>query len=248
MKKLIIYILLIFCNILAYAQKEYESLLEEGKVWTMEYNIVTPPEFGENIGYENIVLQDDTIINGIPYKKANGYWIGQKGSIVYQYEKDNDIEQNFPIMDFSLTFGDEFVMYYWDYGEKNTLELMELDKFKVIAVTDTILGLSTDKRLRHCIYMKSIKYNEVECWVEGIGSLTDGIIGRRRYWPGAFAQLLQCTRGEEILYSTISTIGIRTSLTGIQMRNKPFFDLQGRPIKDAPNHGIYVKDGRKVIK
>ena len=25
------------------------------------------------------------------------------------------------------------------------------------------------------------------------------------------------------------------------------FDLQGRPVKDAPKHGIYVKDGRKVI-
>ena len=26
------------------------------------------------------------------------------------------------------------------------------------------------------------------------------------------------------------------------------FDLQGRPVKDAPTHGIYVKDGRKVIR
>jgi len=26
------------------------------------------------------------------------------------------------------------------------------------------------------------------------------------------------------------------------------FDLQGRPVKDAPKHGIYVKDGRKVIR
>jgi hypothetical protein len=26
------------------------------------------------------------------------------------------------------------------------------------------------------------------------------------------------------------------------------FDLQGRPVKDTPTHGIYVKDGRKVIR
>ena len=36
-----------------------------------------------------------------------------------------------------------------------------------------------------------------------------------------------------------------TFLTGGTSR---FFDLQGRPVKDAPKHGIYVKDGRKVIR
>ena len=30
--------------------------------------------------------------------------------------------------------------------------------------------------------------------------------------------------------------------------NSQYFDLQGRPVKDAPKHGIYVKDGRKVIR
>ena len=36
-----------------------------------------------------------------------------------------------------------------------------------------------------------------------------------------------------------------TFLTGGTSR---FFDLLGRPVKDAPKHGIYVKDGRKVIR
>lgn len=34
----------------------------------------------------------------------------------------------------------------------------------------------------------------------------------------------------------------------LEPHTQQLFDLQGRPVKDAPKHGIYVKDGRKVIR
>lgn len=30
--------------------------------------------------------------------------------------------------------------------------------------------------------------------------------------------------------------------------NQKFFDLQGRPVQSTPKHGVYVKDGRKIVR
>ena len=87
MRKSVLLMLLAFCSMMAYAQKEYESLLEEGKVWKMEYKAVLPSEYGEHYSYENVVLQGDTVIDGIPFKSTGTYWIGQKDSVVYEYAK-----------------------------------------------------------------------------------------------------------------------------------------------------------------
>ena len=40
---------------------------------------------------------------------------------------------------------------------------------------------------------------------------------------------------------------VRGIINATTEKSSRLFDLQGRPVKDAPMHGIYVKDGRKVI-
>ena len=104
-----------------------------------------------------------------------------------------------------------------------------------------------DKRLRRCVYVNSFGKNILDCWVEGIGSLTYGILGDRIYWVGSSKRLLQCKKGDEVLYSADSVTSIQTPQKNEASKDY-LFDLQGRPIKGEAKRGIYVKDGRKVIK
>ena len=241
-------LLLSFGSIMMYAQREYESVLDERKVWKMEYKVAIPSELGEHYSYEYIVLQGDTVIDGIPFKSTGNYWIGQKDGIIYEYEKDYNLGQIFPIMDFTLNVGDELVIYEKDYDDEGgSFETWEAESFKVVAVSDTIIASSTDKRLRHCVYVEGSHGNRQDCWVEGIGSLTYGILGDRIYWVGSSKRLLQCTQADEVLYGT-------DSATSIQMLQKNdasrdiLFNLQGHAVKGTPKHGVYIKDGRKVIR
>jgi len=246
MKKSVLLMLLAFCSMMAYAQKEYESLLEEGKVWKMEYKAVLPSEYGEHYSYENVVLQGDTVIDGIPFRSTGSYWIGQKDGVVYEYAKNSNMGQKFPIMDFTLNVGDEFIIYEKDYDDEgDSVAIWETDRYIVIAVSDTILASSMDKRLRHCVYVNSIRRKILDCWVEGIGSLTYGILGDRIYWVGSSKRLLQCKQGDEVLYSVDIATSIQTPQIN-EVSSNIRFDLQGRPVKSTPKHGIYIKDGRKT--
>ena len=203
MRKYVLILLMSVCCIIVYAQKEYESVLEGGKVWKMEYKVSIPSDSGEQYRYENIVLQGDTIIDGIPFKSTGSYWIGQKDGVVYEYDKNSNLGQKFPIMDFTLNVGDELVIYEKDYDDEgDSVETWETERFKVVAVSDTIIASSTDKRLRHCVYVEGSYGNRQDCWVEGIGSLTYGILGDRIYWVGSSKRLFQCTQADEVLYVT----------------------------------------------
>ena len=120
-------------------------------------------------------------------------------------------------------------------------------KFKVVAVSDTIIANSTDKRPRHCVH---VQYNRIEatedCWIEGIGSLKYGIIGRREFYYDTWGWLVKCTDGEEVLYSSDSTVGIPKTLMHKSTDNAAY-DLQGRRLTTPPQRGVYVRDGRKVV-
>ena len=248
MRKSVLLMLLAFCSVMVYAQKIYESVLEGDKVWKMEYKAVLPSEYGEHYSYENVVLQGDTVIDGIPFRSTGSYWIGQKDGVIYEYAKNSNMGQKFPIMDFTLNVGDEFIIYEKDYDDEgDSVAIWETDRYKVVAVSDTILASSMDKRLRRCVYVNSFGKNILDCWVEGIGSLTYGILGDRIYWVGSSKRLLQCKQGDEVLYSVDIATSIQTPQIN-EVSSNIRFDLQGRPVKSTPKHGIYIKDGRKVIK
>ena len=230
-------------------QTTFESLLEEGKSWKMEYKCAFPPDYETQYDNKEFTLQGDTIINDMHFKKAQDFWIGQKDGVVYQYTVDDDYgKQCLPIMDFSLKVGDEFEVCLKD--NINILDERKLkpEKFKVIGVCDTIIASSTDKQLRRCVYVQSLQTRELDCWVEGIGSLNYGIIGRKKYQYDSFKRLLQCSQGTEKLYTSDITVNIKAPQVHEVPKTNLLFDLQGRPVKDAPKHGIYVKDGRKVIR
>ncbi len=245
----IVLLLSFFCSIMAYAQKEYDSFLKEGKVWKMEY---IPSSIGNDVsGFRYLKLYGDTTISDIPFKRvlikewnANEYepseWklshdlIGEKDCKIYSLT-DYSTKGPKVVMDFSLDRGDDFVIYN--------------ATFVANTVSDTILIHSDDKFPRRCISvsLKGMNDKYTDTWIEGVGSAKGGLMGIDcLYFMGSSPKLLRCEDNGVCIYFADETTGI--TVPQLPHINTSLFDLQGRPVKDASRHGIYVKDGRKVIR
>lgn len=135
MKKNLLLLFLSLVSICINAQKNFESLLQDGKVWKVEYSS-TPVETVERYAYEDIVLQGDTIIDGIPFKSDGYSWIGQKDGVVYNCVEYMNLGQPYPYMDFSLNVGNEFVIYEKEFDEEgDSMVTWVVDRFEAIAVS-----------------------------------------------------------------------------------------------------------------
>ena len=93
-----------------------------------------------------------------------------------------------------------------------------------------------------------------DTWIEGVGSVIYGLKGLYGLsLTGSTPKLLRCEDNGVCIFSADeqeknNQTTSMSSPKSIFQYNNTFFDLQGRPVKDAPKHGIYVKDGRKVIR
>ncbi len=253
---------LLALHLAAYAEGAEDMLSAEGRIWTMRYQaIVNPEEYGEVFTYTETRLSGDTIIGGITFKKeytrtkkygeeqygeweATALYLGQNGDKIYEYSVA--AKQTRLMMDFGLRVDD--IVRLTDYAYQQ--EVLTAD-FRVIAVSDTILPCQADKERRRCLYIQDTENPlNVDVWVEGIGSLTYGIIGNMfKYREGAKALLLQCCDRRGILYELdkqTSSVNDNDSKPSLPWA-KFIFDLQGRRQDAAPRKGICIQNGRKVV-
>ena len=187
-----------------------ESLVQKGKTWLMDYELVVSPEHGHPHEFVETMLKGDTIIKGIHYMKSYrrtsregeempGEWTAikhyytQDGGKVYRY--DGYMDYTFPIVDFSLKVGDVFTYTYPDIEEGY--------KLRVTAVSDTILEKASEPVRRKCLYLESVNNpKEKHVWVDGIGSMEYGILGIDFMNAGAFKHLMKCSVSDRVLYQS----------------------------------------------
>lgn len=215
MKRMLVMLMLVF-PMIASAQDEYDSFLDEGKVWTLcdyfyYYNSNDYTFYDHYYDWE-MKLSGDTIIDGIHFKqryerkwewgeekpeewKATGY-IGQEGGKTYLHSRG----QTMLDMDFTLKVGDTFQSN--DFGEVR----MTYPNLLVTEVSYMVPPFYMDKKPRKCIYLQSLTGVgfQTDVWVEGIGSLIFGILGTCNYRMttavGSPYRLSRFTRNEELLY------------------------------------------------
>lgn len=245
------------------AQNSALSLVEEGRTWRIASLRSAPSvsmDNGDNLykdlqgqwheGYPyEIALQGDTVMNDREYKslirvdKASFICgLRQDGDRVYAcYGGSTQEEIQF---DFSLKVGDVFC----------TL-MDEMDKM-VVGKVDTV---SVDGRLckRLLMYAGNNQMDEtsteniVDIWVEGIGCMNGPHFPFWWTMIGNKSLLIDCRQGERVLATTetftaelVSTISHpsfkESNLQGVK-------DLQGRVLKKAPQKGIYIRDGKKIL-
>lgn len=198
--------------------KEY-SLLSEDKVWTVK---IESHGFNDTyVSYMEYKLMDKTSIDGISYwqlftrHKQEGEdewseWEPEEFGGTTYIGEDNDGKvyyydtymKNFLLMDFSMQEGD---VYRFDD------DYYDVHPYVVTAVSDTILENSFDRKPRKCIYLSRIANGEIltedyhrDVWIEGIGSMKDGLMGMECFQLSGARQLMKCTEhGNIIYYNTV---------------------------------------------
>ena len=153
-RKLVILLLSVSCSIMAYAQKEYDSLLKEGKVWTMSYKATLNPEvYPDLYHYSKMMLHGDTLISEIPFKqiyekgltdnledesaewKATRQFVGEKDGRIFYLNGDYSVNP-IGVMDFSLNVSDVFD---GDKNEKQKQFILALKDFAMEEQVHVIL-------------------------------------------------------------------------------------------------------------
>lgn len=235
------------------------DILTPGRSWLMSYKLVLNPDvYPTTYSFqESVLLPEKKDIDGIPCMelavrdwspenteqewKRIGSYLGEKDGKVYLFKRIYDELIKRLILDFSLQTGDTFfVDGYEDYVG-----------LTVETVTDTIMPRASDDRSRLCISLSNDRYGN-DVWVEGIGSVYYGITGNMRFMvTGGVPLLVRCSQGDQLLYEADdfqAITGISSQKSTTSVHHSFMYDLQGRRLKGEPKRGLYIKDGKKVVK
>ena len=219
----------------------HEPIAMDGKEWHVREKIVHYIDYSSDV---YMWIAGDTIVDDIYCKKlyihTKQLWEGGEESLEVRYchQDGEKYYQNGDLMyDFSLEVGDEFATYV-DNEENKLL-------YTVVGVGDTVLldGLSRKYLVMAPSYEGVVIPGYTDIWVEGIGSLTQGIAQNDFYWSGGvITELQSCSYNGQCIYKKSDTY-INNVSSNV---SSPYYDLMGRPVAN-PTRGIYIKDGRKVI-
>ena len=188
-------------------------------------------------------IDGDTIVDGMACKKLYTHtkqlWEEGKESVEVGYcRQDGDkYYQNGDLMfDFSLGVGDEFATYV-DNEESGLF-------YAVVGVGDTVWidGLVRKYMVVAPCHEGVVIPGYTDIWVEGIGSLTQGIAQNDFYWSGGvITELQSCSYNGQCIYAKSDTY-INNVSSNV---STPYYDFMGRPVAN-PTRGIYIKDGKKI--
>ena len=241
---LISFLLPAYCS----AQDEYKPFVVEGKVWNMLYdnnpNATSMIEYaGHPYTYR---IQGDTIIEDTGYKRLyrwDSYYaaLREEAHKVYMVKRGENKEKLLYDFDFKTMENDEYLF-----------KLENLQSFYA-----DILGYR-----RHVIraYISPLQGSSgncqgVICLAEGIG-IEDDVFDPENWIQGKRREVISSVyEGDICLYSrALGTVLWSYDPSGISMNSTysalthPNFDLQGRRLTQEPQWGVFIKDGRKVVK
>jgi len=254
MKKQILFAVLLLVSMSAAAQEwdhEYRPFVEEGKHWNYIHDVAViggPKEYNYLYSY---VLKGDSLINDIPCKKIYKERDEKTTYMGAMYEKDAKIFL-FPVnetkegllYDFSLKRGETITIEISQTTilckdiKLSTYEGIERKIILYIPIDNSISEEDKERIL-------NMDDDSFPYWIEGIGSPTD-LIGNIDM-PGNYNHLFSCNLNGKTLFRDGYYSNIHNAV------NTPFssdnlFDLQGRPLSTPPSRGMYIQNGKKVIK
>lgn len=223
--------------------------IEPDKTWYVKGLILPSYEIEEICRF---TVESDTLIDGVHYmrlfmekdgKTSVGGIFREEGDIVYRYCPE--LQQEYVFYDFTLDMNaPKTVTYLW-FGEKWDY-LCE-----ATAVDSQILEDGTEARkikFTTSVWdgFQYLDYPD-NAWIEGIGSVFHPL---ENVWPltysGSPLYTVACVkRGDEVIYSNTAS-GVEVLKAPKTLKDSRTYDLQGRPVAKDPNHGIIIRNGRKV--
>jgi len=240
------------------AQEEYESLIDGDKCW---YRHITHPDPDLVRSYtEEKICGPDTIVDGIRFKRKwyrsrrenesdfgewiVKNWVGQDNGKIYCFYYRPEINPNYSHLDFIMDFAA-------NVGDTLRTGIVGDDinfPFKVIAVSDTILESDVTHKRRKCLRIQEVHFeNNEDIWVEGIGSLRNGIIDPEIV---AIPSLMKVVANGDVIYQSANS-GPDTGMTerniSVNKENATvyIYDMSGKLLTRIPlPHGEKMENIR----
>lgn len=251
----------------------YKPMLEEGMVWNYEMRVLYSIGLSEDDFEDILVTVPYTVSvvegpdeNGIAklYESFNTEEMGEKFKIKdrYTYMQENNkvitLTNHYgPWLDFNLKKGDRVsIPVEWtpSYCFDEYFDVVDEDFISVKGRTYRRLKIRND-------YDGDVRF---DYWVEGIGSknyafLTHAFVPHSEYTPDGVNRYFSTPRlvsiskdGECIFkpedFDAPGSSAIEDIACDNPARVSSIYDLQGRKLTSAPEKGIYIKDGRKMVK
>lgn len=199
MKKLLLFSLLFIGSIVA-SFGQYVPLLQSGNQWNVLRNYVNPTHFTEISK-----IDSDTIIDGRTCKKIVSTNDSTDNAIYhfkcYLYEDATakkvyvyDAQYNQKLyFDFTVQLGDTIALYSQNYNS--------LDTFVVSQISNVYINNTIRKIITLDYYSSNFHMQNVDSWIEGVGSLKGLIYGNiSPQFVGSQFSLLCMSNSNEMLY------------------------------------------------
>ena len=239
------------------------KMLVEGKQWVYTHYRDSLVYDGNGIPYDVVrvvtkvvyTISGDTLIDGRSYVKlyrqeeseAPVYWMGlcEEGGTIYWCNREKNQAERF--IEYNPIYLNEYItdIYMPDMR----------DEIDYVTVNDRLF-------IRHNY---SFGYTGmIVTAVEGVGYEQCGILGMFfGFTPSNYVRFEACYEDGECIFTAADFYkpGINTGIesmyneqdaknNGMQegTRNNVLYDLQGRRIQGSPKHGVYIQNGKKVMK
>ena len=260
----------VFTNIYSQTQQsEYQSMLTDGRLWKVSSAV------GTNNPLYSCFIKGDTVINGKVWKKLYSDYnqshtmmyygaVRNVDSKVFIYGNGDDRERL--LYNFALKEGDVIgcdqkyinslgysLFYMLDREDESfTYHKMRLDSIDMIKLNDKELHrwhFSSDYIDKSPSFGMNPGATLLPIvWVEGIGS--DG--GFIMPWRKQESSVVDCYLNDEMDFSS-TCFYIPAVETGIEVclsnrLNDIFYNLDGRRLQQVPEKGVYIVNGRKMVR
>jgi len=237
-----------------------KSFCSEGKTWNyMMWYIDVDGDHYEPYSY---VVRGDTVIGDAAYKKFYHQKDGMERLSFMMREDGNKV--------FKLHPGHEEKLFF-DYGRDDIGLIHHImddyeDTYWMIYAVDTILVNDRLFRRYICyqeesddIELTTIQDGELvqkDYWVEVIGSASTGIEADGLVIPqvllGANTFFVSCYENGECIFTAedFAKPAYTSNIQFVEYNNikeEPFYDLQGRRLNGKPSKGVYIENGRKRV-
>ena len=130
-------------------------------------------------------------------------------------------------------------MMFYEYRETyfllDTEEIVEAERFGSIHKDTHKIWIPTTPK---------VNQNNLDCWE---GDETNILFNNIGYFKGNFTKIDMRLVPDGTITPDIPD-GISEQIANGKSVNRKYYDLQGRRLHNAPSHGVYVSNGRKIVK
>ena len=238
----------------------YYPMLVDGRAWNVvSIHPAEPPESDSTPGYykdikgrwgvgwpSTLLLKGDTIMGGKTYKKLflDGSFIcglREEGGCIYECYLDYVPE--------TLTFDINFLtgdVFKDEVNDHSQMEVRQVRTFSFSGINRRCLDM--------WVYKEDLEIIDglVDYWIEGIGCMF-GPPSFPFWWEASSGSLLlSCYDGDKCIFS-VEDLNLITNIQSattkcLSNNHQGIHDLQGRQLNGIPQKGVYIQNGRKMVK